>query len=46
MEGKPLQQAVEVVRDKFVPTMIANYMVRAEGARAPSPHEAFKRTWP
>jgi hypothetical protein len=29
MEGKPLQQAVGVVRDKFVPTMIANYMVRA-----------------
>ncbi|KIZ06048.1 protein Mpv17 [Monoraphidium neglectum] len=27
MEGKPLQQAVGVVRDKFVPTMIANYMV-------------------
>lgn len=27
MEGKSLKQAVGVVRDKFVPTMIANYML-------------------
>jgi hypothetical protein len=27
MEGKTAQQAFNVVRDKFVPTMAANYMV-------------------
>jgi hypothetical protein len=29
LEGKRLQQAVEVVREKFAPTMVANYVVRA-----------------
>lgn len=30
LEGKRFQQAVEVVKEKFVPTMMANYLVGGE----------------
>jgi hypothetical protein len=42
MEGRGLQRAVEVIQEKFVPTMTANYTVRTkDGATVSIMHLMF-----